>query len=329
MKHKLLFACTFLIFSFSKATAYLTSVEVEQIVDCEIAGEVNIKGVLPSSNYQIDSIVINDLLVVPDPGTFTPLGNNYVVYVSKIEGGVGLLETVPFDTTLIMLHDELVVYPFSNSSIGAIYVLDGEYKEQISGSSFWYTKPAGCTSISPESVTSCDSINVTVSHRYDVCSGYEYLGSETEIKNDTIFIRKTYRLPENPLVCFDYWGPSYVSTKIEPLPEGKYTVASVFDVINSVFNGETYYSEVEVLQGTCPVTGFDEEIEVSLFYPSLVETVITVSETVLNSSIYSLSGKLMFTSSEKEIDASGLNEGVYIIELTSENSITRKQFVKQ
>lgn len=329
MKHKLLFACAFLIFSLSKATTYLTSVEVERLTDCEIAAKVNIKGLLPATNYQIDSIVFSNLVTVPGPGETVALGNNYLVYVSEIEGVVGTPETIPFDTTMTLLHGNLQTFPFASSSIGAMYFLNGENVEQVSSSTYLYSRPSGCTYINPEPVTACDSIEISVTHFYDPCSGYEYIDSETEIKGDTIFIRKSFRLPENPIICFGIWGPSYARTKIGPLAEGYFTIVSEFIVNGGVVSGDKYYAEVAVIEGECPITGFDKEVQESLFYPSLVESVITVSNSVSNARIYTLSGQPLLTSVEHEIDIEALSEGVYIIELTLDNTVVRKQFVKQ
>ena len=322
-------------YAFANAGGYIISVSAQNTTDCDTAAIIDVVGDLPTNNSTIDSIVLSNSLVLP--GGVALIGMTYSIYTSYEPISISLPVLSPFQESIILTRKEVKEGSFSNFGINVAIFSNGEYLEKASAS-YYYEQVTGCQTYEPNDVTSCDTVTFSIDNSYGFCSGYTHNGATYEVEGKSIYVNHNYSWSPFGPVCSLVAGPYYHfnSVKVDPLMEGNYEVITSLNIewLNQTGGVDStkstrYIDVISVEKGDCPITGFQDNVEESVFYPSIVASTITVNGVFETTRIYSLSGQLMITSSANEIDVEGLKEGVYIIELTSENSITRKQFVKQ
>lgn len=318
-----------------RAGNFINTVTVKSVDDCDTAAIITVQGYLPASNSVIDSIVLTQSVELP--GGVSMIGMTYRIYTSFEPGSIGLPVLIPFEEKIVLTHQEVREGGFFNSGINVAMYSNEEYLE-LESAQYYYQQKEGCQFTSPKSITHCDTITHSITNFYDICGGYRFKESSVEVIGNTAYITHIFDQPLNGPICLTILGSFYNTTEVEipPLNPGAYEVVTEL-VINELDEEDNivgttstrYVDDLEVLQGNCPITAFEEGIDKeSLFYPSPVQTNLNLSEKVKSAKIYSLSGQLLSEQNTSNIDVNELPKGIYILEMALDNNLVREKFLK-
>lgn len=311
----------------------ISGVNIEAANKCDTSVYITFSGIYPSTNYRISNIEM-----YPSSGgdLFTPVKHYCDVYVES--EGVGLTVLTPFQFTIGATPSQIGWTDGWSSDSIIVRTIIGNLAYNEKSYPYEARRPAVCMSVSPEEITTCDSIEVVSTHIYSSCNGYQKVREDViTVLEDTILITSEYVLPENALICFNL-GPNLTTDRnmIAPLSEGDYVIkTAVWVEMEGVMTlvpikPHCVEEKITVKQGECPITDLKGKNTIqSMFYPSPVQSQLMVSEEVYLSRIYSLSGQLLLETKDQIIDVKGLPEGAYIIEMKAGNNFVKEKFIKE